>query len=367
MEGIFLEYENENELRFYPFAAGSVFPDDEDLVIPPGVFVDASLYPVNPSGNLYLSEISDRGVFSVSDDTGVIMTGEQKGSMVDFRDLSGMDRHVGVLLASSEEALSEVAYRGTTRSYSPANTSFAASCVFPVVIDGVVSLDVGGTGMVSREVAFSNGPRDDIRVSSKRMPGIRRNSLRFDVLPRPGVKDDMSIKRIICVVDGKTPFRISHMYNPNHPEMGGYNVVRLSLDGIDKDVVCAAVHRENQFEMSDTCSCQPGPLPEKEDIPEAYQLVEVYIPPDEEDGQPEGGLPDGADNAFCLVVSNEIGEDAGNPLSITLEDGVVTPKTDSLKVNANGSSVEVAEEEFLDSVTSKGVVIQVPGLNGGQA
>ena len=102
MEGIFLEYENENALRAYPFASGCV-PSEGEAEIGAGVFVDAMLYPVNPSGALYLSEVSDKGVFSISDDTGVIMTGSPAGSSVDFHDLSGLDRHVGTLVASSED------------------------------------------------------------------------------------------------------------------------------------------------------------------------------------------------------------------------------------------------------------------------
>jgi hypothetical protein len=117
--------------------------------------------------------------------------------------------------------------------------------------------------------------------------------------------------------------------------------------------------------MSDTCKCEKEMLPEDEPLPEVYQLAEVYIPPDETKDRKEGGLPEGADNAFYIVVPNVVGEGA-NPISITLEDGVVSPKTDDIKVVIQGDSAEIAEGEMLDDVTSKGVVIQVPGLSGGK-
>lgn len=358
MEGIFQEFENENAIRSYPFASGCL-PAEGENEIAPGVFVDAVLYPVNPVGVVYLSRISSEGVFSVSDETGVIMEGSASGKYVELTDVSNLKRHVGTLVASSADSLAELAGRGVDRSYNAEETSFASSCVFPVVIDGVTSISVGDAGVVSGDVSFSNGKSDDIRVSSG-ISGDGRSTLRFDVLPRPGASDDASIRRIICVVDGETPFRIQKLFDPEHPENYGYNTVVLSLEGIDRDVVCAAAHRENDFEMADTCDCKP-PLPRDKELPEAYQLEEVFIPPDE--SGTEGGVPEGSENAFFLVVPNELGY--LNPLSITLEDGVVSPRTDDIDVVIDGLTADLAEGEMLDKVTSKGVVIQVPGLSGG--
>lgn len=358
MEGIFQEFENENAIRSYPFAAGCV-PSDGESEIPSGTFVDAMFYPVNPVGCIYLSRISEDGVFSVSDDTGVIMEGSASGKYVEFIDTSDLKRHVGTLVASSADALYEIAGRGVDRSYSAEETSFASSCVFPVVIDGVASFSVGDSGVVAGDVSFSNDPSDEIRVSSGTAED-GRSTMRFDVLPRPAISDYESIRRIICVVDGETPFRIQKLFDPSHPDNYGYNTVVLTLEGIDRDVVCSAAHRENELEMADTCDCKL-PLPKDKNLPEMYQLEEVFIPPDN-DGK-EGGVPEGSENAFFLVVPNTPGY--YNPLSITLVDGVVSPKTDDLEVVIDGMNAELADGEILDKVTSKGVVIQVPGLSGG--
>lgn len=356
MEGIFLEFENENALRSYPFAAGCMLlQSGSDRDVPSGVFVDAVLYPVNPSGTLYLSSISEDGMYSVSDSGGVVMTGVASGNAVELYDVSGFSMHVGTLVAFSEEVLSEFSGRGVLREYSSEETAFASSCIFPVVVDGVSSMSVAGSGKVAGRVEFANKPSDDVRVSIGTHNGGGK-TLRFDVLPRIVASNDASIKRIICVVDGQTPFRIAKA-------PGMYNSVILTLDGIDRDAVCSSVHRENAFEMADTCSCE-GPckpdVPQEEEIPHTYQIAEVFIPPVD-------GRPDGADNAFYLVVPNLSGY--VNPLSITLEDGAVAPKTTDPKVVIDGNSAELAEGELLDSVTSKGVVIQVPGLSvisGGQ-
>ena len=357
MEGIFLEFENENALRSYPFAAGCVPPPlGADTEIPPGVFVDAALYPVNPNGTLYLSSISEDGTYSISDSDGVVMTGRAHGSTVELYDASGFSRHVGTLVAASPEALAEFSGRGVPREYSESETTFSSACVFPVVVDGVVSVSVSGSDGVAGRVGFSNGPNDDVRVSSG-LSRDGRKTLRFDVLPRIGVPDDASIRRIICVVDGQTPFRISE--NP-----GMYNSVILTLDTIDRDTICSEAHRENMLEMHDTCGCG-GPcspdMPRRDEIPYWYKLIEIFIPPDAD--RSHGGIPEGADNAFYLVVPNMPGY--VNPLSVTLEDGVVSPKVSDPEVVMNGDSAELAEGAMLDSVTSKGVVLQVPGLSGG--
>lgn len=358
MEGIFREFENENSLRSYPFAAGCERPSDEEAVIPASVFVDAVLYPVNPVGTVYLSSISEDGVFSVSDDTGVIMTGSASGSVVELFDTSDMKRHVGTLVASSEEELSEFAGRGSERSYLKDDAAFASGCVIPVVIDGVESLEVGEDGKIAGEINFTNGDNDEIRVSSGTLEDGRK-TLRFDILPKPAPSVD-SIRRIICVVDGQTPFRIMKFFDPENPELWGYNTVALYLCNIDKETVCSAAHREDSFEMADTCGCEKDRT-EHVYLPETYQKEEVFIPPDESGS--EGGMADGADNAFYLVVPNIT--PYTNPLSITLDDGDVVPKSNDPEMVISGNTAELAEGEILDDITSKGIVIQVPGLSGG--
>lgn len=346
MEGIFKEFENENGLRSYPFAEGCVDATGS-RAIEQGLFVDAMIYPVNPRGIVYLSEVSSDGTFVVSDDTGAILSGRPSGNLVEFFDNSAFARHVGTLIASSADALDRFAGRGESRIYSKSETAFSARCVFPVVLDGVTSINVSETGDLTGNVSFANGNSDAIRVSSARVAN-GGSTLRFDVLPRPAPKNDSSIRRIICVVDGETPFRIEKL---------AYNVVLLRLEGIDREAVCASVHREDAFEMADTCSCEkvPDPIPEK--APDTYQIEEVFIPPTSE-------RPEGAENAFYLVPANVTG--SVNPISITLEDGVVLPNIDGPEIVENGLEAELADGSLVDTVTSKGVVIQVPGLSGGQ-
>ena len=348
MGTILHEFANENELTSYPFASGCRTVDTDGRPIGIGVLVDAALYPVNPNGNLYLSGISATGVVSVSDDSGVVMSAtiRRGSSVLEFTDMSPMKRHVGTIVASSAEAMSVLADTDGDRKFKKGATTFASSCVFPVMNGGVLSLDIGGAGAVDGEAAISNGPEDEVRASTS----IDGSTLRFDVIPAPRKLVPRSIQHVYCVVDGRTPFRIFKA--PFGQDGNPSNTVEVYLDNIDKDAICGNAHRENALEMVDTCGCESGSSsdsPEKREIPMTFQCECVDI-------------PNGAHNAFYLAVPNMSGYT--NPLSITLTDGAVVPSTTlDAGVDVDALDTEVPVENLVDHVTSKGAVLQVPGLS----
>lgn len=348
MNGILTEFENENSLRNYPFAEFCRPVDEDGAEIGTGIFIDAVLYPINSSGSIYLSGLSKDGVVSISDDTGVIMTASlvADSDHLEFYEVSGLKRHVGTLLSPSAESLAAFVNGGLARSFTATATTFSASCVFPLVVDGITSLAVGETGTVDQSISFENAASDTIRVSTgTRKDG--RQTLRFDVIPpvKPSVLT--SIQHIICVVDGKTPFRIRRF-----PENG--NTVELYFNGIGKEEVCADAHKEDAYQQANTCPCQDSSDSSSSPrvIPETYQATVVDI-------------PFKADGAFYLVVPNSLGY--ANPLSITLTDGETVPKLTGVTTTVSGGSASINADQFSDNVTSKGAIIQVPGLKGGQA
>lgn len=342
MNRLFTEFENENALRWYPFASGCTAADTHGERIGTGVLVDAALYPVNPVGTLYLSRIGTDGLVSISDSSDVVMTAAvEKGSdTLEFYDMGGLHRHVGTLVASSPDALASLVNVYEDRVFRQGETAFAASCVFPVVNDGVLSLNVGSTGVVDGNVKFANGPSDQVRVSVG--DGSR---LRFDVIPQKKAVQLDSIQHIYCVVDGKTPFRIMKLPFGDEPSGLG-NTIAVYLDNIDRQDVCADARRENSLEMRDTCECKDDPGGCEPDVDPPVEIPDVY--------QTEVvDIPNGADGAFYLAVPNMTGYD--NPLSITLSDEAAQP---SVQVDNDGGTAGIS----ITGVTSKGVVIQVPGL-----
>lgn len=342
MNKLFTEFENESGLRSYPFASGCTMADAQGERLGVGTLVDAVLYPVNSTGTLYLSRIGTDGTVSVSDSRTVVMTAtlESGSAALEFYDLSDMHRHVGTVVASSPEALASLVNVYEDRVFTAEGAAFAASCVFPVVNDGVTSVNVGGTGAQDGTVAFANGEDDKVRVATD----AYGEKLRFDVVPQAEGASLTSIQHIYCIVDGRTPFRIEKI--PFGGAASGLgNVVAVYLDNITRQDICGNAHREGSLEERDTCRCDDGCSPDYDppvEIPEAYQ-VEVV------------DMDNGAQGAFYLAAPNITGYD--NPLSVTLEDGTTAPVSD-IPADENADYAEILS----NGVTAKGVLLQVPGL-----
>jgi hypothetical protein len=154
-----------------------------------------------------------------------------------------------------------------------------------------------------------------------------------------------SIQHVFCVVDGKTPFRIMKLPFGDMPTGLG-NTVAVYLDNIDRQAICSDAHREDTLEMKDTCECESSSsgcdeLEPPADIEDVYQVEVVDI-------------PNRADSAFYLAVPNMTGYD--NPLSLTLNDSLASPKTKVTGETEDTVGISVTGE------TSRGVVFQVPGL-----
>ena len=342
MKSEFQEYEGENALRTFPFASGCNVKDIKGKSIAPKTLIDAVFYPVNSTGRLWLSKISLDGIVSISDDKKVIMTAtlENGSSMLEFYDYTEHHRHCGTIMASSPEALAGLVNIDEDRKFRKANAYFASSCIFPIDDDGVIGIKVEDVGIKTGTVEFANTDTYEIRVSSE-----DSESIRFDIVPSPLDIELSSIQHIICVVDGKTPFRIERMpYTVSDDSEAPCNTIAVYLDNIDKSVVCSSIHRENSLEMIDQCECSESPEETVVEIPEFYQAEVVNI-------------PHGADSAFYLVTPNMTGYD--NPLSITLEEGDTIPKTEvDIDINADDNGT------LTDNVASNAVILQVPGLNG---
>lgn len=363
MSTLFREYENENRLRTYPFASGCTTKDTKGVAIGVGVFIDAVIYPVNAAGDLYLSKLTADGVVEISDTTGVIMRGAQDGSVVELYDNSVLKRHVGTLVGASVDALSSFVQGGKERKFRSEATTFATSAVFQVTNDGVLTVGVEDLIPTSGNVIFENTSDDQVRVSVSKND-IGGYDMRFDVIPIVAPFTLTSIRQVYCFVDGRTPFRIEKM--PFGLMEGGIgNTVNIYLDNITRQDICDNAHKEATLEEYDTCEtcgkgdesssespcdpcesscakkCRIEPAPPVE-IPEFYQAEYVDIPS-------EGY------NAFFLAVPSLMSYE--NPLSLTLEDGVVNPKLE-VEIDKDGNN----EDVFTDTVSAKGVTLQIPGM-----
>lgn len=352
------EFENVNSQRGYPFAEGCSQTSEEGMQIGAGAIIDAMLYPVSPSGCLWLSGISGDGVLSVSDDTGVIMQGECEGDRAEMHDMTPLGRHCGTILASSEEAMRAFAFSGMASTFRKEASLFSSSCVCPIPSSGVTSVTLG----VSREegndirfggdFSFSNGPSDEVRVSVYSSGG--EPSIVFDVIPSVAAESYRPIKEIYCVADGSTPFRIIPYGFSGAPYTDGFDSVCVYLDGIDRESVCSAAHREQGFETADACGCegcsgsQSSSSGSGSSEPAVFQCVAVRM------------SADPGTSSFSLVAPDFTGY--SNPVSVSISEGKVLPKSGGLEYTVENMSATAGTGITDDSVSDNAVSIQVPGI-----
>ena len=99
--GIYEEWRTRNEQRRYPFADDALLLDTvTGRRLPDSVFIDAMFYPINTSGQLYLSDINiSESKAYISDSSGVVATAVIAEDLFSFYDDYG--RLIGVMVPGS--------------------------------------------------------------------------------------------------------------------------------------------------------------------------------------------------------------------------------------------------------------------------
>lgn len=123
--GIYDEWRTRNEQRRYPFADDALLTDTvTGRRLPDSVFIDGMFYPINSSGQLYLSSIIvSEGRAYISDSTGVVATATIAGDTLSFYDDYG--RLIGILVAGRGFASVDSDMR-----FIEATAPIAQACIF---------------------------------------------------------------------------------------------------------------------------------------------------------------------------------------------------------------------------------------------
>ena len=171
---LFPAWRKENEPTKYPFSPKARLANDEGLVLPEGVFLDASLFPIGAAGPLYLSRAvvdHEKVVLSVGDAADPARcSGELRlvnpDGLVTLADPVG--RPAGVLVSEPARLAVVQAWGVGDHTFGPDDTEFCATCCVPTPEPGLrgVLLDsgelltgdvwlVGGDGVVLREEAVT--------------------------------------------------------------------------------------------------------------------------------------------------------------------------------------------------------------------
>lgn len=274
------EFENENSYRNYPFAGTAEIRSDDGVEFPSDVFVDALLYPVNPSGRMKLDEfVPSENRFSFSDENN---ENRVDGVIVGNRgDLTQDGRPAGTVVFGSG-LKREV---GSGRKWSFSNLWVSSRCVVPV--PGPVVFDIEFEGQNVKTVGGFVTVRGEKRLKaiggSKTIDGVEYQTMRFDFKQKSTReetdKDDkLYIKSIVIVrkPGSMLDFTGGGLYSP-----GSIPVTccaHLFLRGLSREDICFQANREEAVsKVFDTCvggdSDIPDICPVVEDDPETRDKV----------------------------------------------------------------------------------------------
>jgi hypothetical protein len=340
---IFTEFENENRYRNYPFAEHVTCSNvDKTATLSNDIFIDAALYPLNSKGNVYLSEINNENLtLTISDESGIIATGniDFNSTKIEFYDTTHIHRHVGVLVYNPKYLAGKIAGVLAYGSFGVDDLAFASSVVCPVKNDGVLSLGINNS-LVVGDVKFESPSGAGLHVVSEPL-SEGKTSIRFDAIPAYSEVSIFSIKKIIFVTTGTTPFRVTRYYT----EPDNDNTVVLTLDKISRDIICSGVHRENNYEIADVCEdpIPPGEYTPRPEIDEVLELTPKF-------------------NCINIVAADNVPMGYENPVSITFD-------SESSKSSGSISNSEIISSSDVNDVLSadkdkEGLKIEIPGLNG---
>jgi hypothetical protein len=340
---IFTEFENENRMRSYPFAEHATLVDVKGKIkLPDDIFVDAMIYPLNPIGTIYISSIDNTtGVLSISDNTGIIAVGNilTDSEEINLYSTSPIRRHAGVIIYNKQYLNGLIFGMLPNAKFNASGLPLAASTVCPIVNNDVLSIVLDGNYMYG-DIKFNNPNTTGINVVTHNN-GDGTSTIRFDAIPTYGDVEIFSIKKIYCITAGTTPFNISKYPYEN-------NTMLLTLSE-GRDTICNGVHQETSYMVRDVCEdpIEPGsynPRPENNN--------ELIFPVEH--------------NCFN-IVTDDIILGYENPISITFDDTILPSPIIS---NFDASDNLVDSQDVLDTISlqsrgTKGLKIEIPGLNGG--
>lgn len=157
-----IEWQAEHDNSNYPFEDGATLNNWEYSILP-GVFIDAILYPANPTGSLYLASVTVNNT-SVTISIGDESTQELCSgyfSLVAIPDnvvlIDNQGRDCGLLISEAMRLAAFAAWPNKTIAFEPSQTRFVANVVKSISTGNVTSLVDGNSVQQSGEVWLVGG------------------------------------------------------------------------------------------------------------------------------------------------------------------------------------------------------------------
>ena len=316
----YTEWRNDNFMRVFPFADDMMLTSVDNYRLPRSVFLDAFFYPIDITGNLYLSEISiHNSRMTVSDSSGEIATAQFTPGDRTINFYDSYDRHIGTAVVSDDfdNISNELVFTASS-------TLFAAACVSAQNQAGVRGFLLPDGTAVAGEVIFEG--IDGIVVDSRIEDG--KNILRINAIGVQELPDCVDLADPVQCID-----------------VNQLNAGSLTISRIDTSIFLA--HRSELDEMctnKDKLPDDDGNLPGDNEDPCDPDPPPGPCPPNPP-WTPPGLCP--TDPAFYYItalgslmkIESYTGNDGGVELLEYIDDPQLPPKgQQGLKISLRGIS-----------------------------
>lgn len=339
------EYEDQNSRRRYPFADQATMTDTEGVGLPSDFLVDAHLYPMNVTGEVYLSSINlrtstitfkDAGTNKVCGTCTYSLTSTYAPVLEPLH-----DRNIGVLVFGT--GLGDVVRGSAVRNFAATATRLTPTAFTPLNQVGVRGLLLPDGTLLTGNVTIEG--RDGVLVTSRIEDGM--HILRFDVVGVPVTDQDecKSNGQPICTVvvqrAAGSRFLIS--------KYDDYTLA-LTANGLSLDSICAAAKARRRKDDRDPCTdplVPEEPTPPGEDAELTFEICEMGV------------------GTFMIVAPSTVGN--RNPIAIKPLEQSVSPNRLTAPAGTSLDDIAKEAENFrLPALNAGGILIEFQGIGKGQ-
>lgn len=336
------EYGNQNRQRKFPFTDASTLLDSTGEALPVDFVVDASIYPIDVTGPVYVSELDPaNSTISFADAGGTVFATAVYGpvpGVVDVIETGAYERKLGVIVTGA--GVADVFRGKSVRTFTAAATALAPVACVPVQQAGVRGIILPDGTLMTGAVTITG--KDGVWVTS-RVSGSM-SILRFDVV---GV---VPKSRPECTDDGPPICRIRVSRSSTSPIMiasYGSNGLSLTLRDMSLDTLCAAVRGTYRRNTSDPCGAPVTPPAP----PGAVSTSDVVF-----------NICAGGTNAFFIVAPS--GGNYVNPISVRAQPQASAPQSRlTHEYGTDLPSIEKAADMFRQPPQpGGGIILELQGI-----
>lgn len=253
---LYPEFRDEYAPTRYPFAdSATLVASNTGQSLDPDIFLDASIYPLNAQGGLYISriDVASRAVqIHIADQLRQIWASATFDPILPPADLPLHDewgRPAGILVSEADRLARFSTWASGSHDYLPTATPFAVACVIPLPETGVRGL------LTAREELFVG---DVLLVGDNgvvlRTDPEHANTIRVDI-----VGDPLFLRKLCTPIDLFETPRLIQTINDCPPDShGNFNItvgdhynaetilrVRSSAEGLTIEAVGQTVRQKN--------------------------------------------------------------------------------------------------------------------------